>query len=288
MPEIDLHTHSTASDGTYTPTELVELAVKTELKAMALTDHDTTGGLDEALEAARNTQLELIPGCELSVIYPGTMHIVGLWVKPDAPVLNKALKELRDKRHNRNRIIVDKLASLGIDITYDEVRDLAGEASVGRPHLARVLIDKKVVGTMQQAFDKYLGPTGRAYVPKDKLTPEKAIELLKREQATVILAHPFSLNLDEKTLRRELQRLKSIGLDGMEVYYSEHGPERIKRYKKICEEFDLLISGGSDFHGSVKPYIRLGYGKGNLNIPCSLLEAMKKQRREQGLPVPNA
>jgi hypothetical protein len=288
MPEIDLHSHSTASDGTYSPSELVDLAVKKGLRALALTDHDTTGGLNEALNAARGTGLELIPGCELSVVYPGTMHIVGLWVSFEAPVLNKALKDLRDKRHNRNKIIVEKLASLGIDITYDEVRELAGEASVGRPHLARILVQKQAVDTVQQAFDKYLGPEGRAYVPKEKLTPEKAIELLKEEQATVILAHPVTLGLDEKTLRRELSRLKQVGLDGMEVYYSEHSPELTQTYKKICKELDLLPSGGSDFHASVKPDIQLGTGRGNLDIPYTLLEAIKDKRREQGLPVSHA
>lgn len=288
MPEVDLHSHSTASDGTYSPSELVDLAVQKGLRALALTDHDTTGGLKEALDAARGTDLELIPGCELSVVYSGTMHIVGLWVSYEAPVLNKALKDLRDKRHNRNKIIVEKLASLGIDITYDEVRELAGEASVGRPHLARILVQKQAVDTVQQAFDKYLGPEGRAYVPKEKLTPERAIELLKEEQATVILAHPVTLGLDEKTLRREVSRLKQVGLDGMEVYYSEHSPELIQTYKKICKELDLLPSGGSDFHGSVKPDIQLGSGRGNLDIPYTLLEAIKDKRREQGLPVSHA
>ncbi|MFP4167912.1 MAG: PHP domain-containing protein [Desulfonatronovibrionaceae bacterium] len=285
MPEIDLHTHSTASDGTYSPKELVELAIRKGLRALALTDHDTTAGLNTALNAARKGGLEFVPGCELSVVYPGTMHIVGLWIPPRAPILNKALNDLREKRHNRNQIIVDKLASLGIDITYDEVRELAGEASVGRPHLARVLVQKQAVDTVQQAFDDFLGPKGQAYVPKEKLTPEKGIELLKKEGATVILAHPITLDLDKKTLRRELTRLKQVGLDGMEVYYSEHPPKHTEMYRGLCQELDLLPSGGSDFHGAVKPDIHLGIGRGNLDIPYSLLETMKKRRREQGLPV---
>ncbi len=286
MSEIDLHTHSTASDGTYSPADLVRLAEKKGLRALALTDHDTSGGLAEALQTSRDTSVELIPGCELSVVYPGTMHIVGLWIQPEAPVLNQALQDLREKRHNRNRIIVDKLAGQGIDITYEEVRELAGDASVGRPHLARILLEKKAVDSVQQAFDHFLGPGGSAYVPKEKLTPEKAIELLKKEQATVILAHPITLELNEKTLRREVARLKQIGLDGMEVFYSEHSPGEMQVYQKICEDYGLLVSGGSDFHGKVKPDISLGSGKGNLDIPYSILQKIKDHRTAQGLPTP--
>ena len=284
MSEIDLHTHSTASDGTLSPFELVQLAKKQGLKAIALTDHDTIRGLDDALQAGKKFGLEVIPGCELSVEYPGgTMHILGLWVRPDAVQLNAALKSLRDKRNQRNELIIARLRDLGIDITYAEVKEVAGEGSVGRPHLARVLMNKKIVSSIQQAFDEYLGPDGKAYIPKQKLSPEEAISLLKKEQATVFLAHPFSLNLEVSDLKEKLVQLKQFGLDGVEAFYSEHTSEQTAAYLDLCQELDFLISGGSDFHGDNKPHIALGKGRGNLEIPYSLLEKIKASRQEQGL-----
>ncbi len=283
MSQIDLHTHSTASDGTYTPFELVRLARNSGLKAIALTDHDTTGGLESALQAARDLDIEVIPGCELSVENKGQMHILGLWVKPDAPALNNSLLELRAKRNARNAIMIDKLRKHGVDITIEDIQALAGDAAIGRPHISRVLINRNVVTSVQEAFDKYLGPDGKAYVPKEKFNPEKAVSILKDEEATVILAHPFSLNLDEDELRRELVRLKDFGLDGVEVFYPEHTREQTSIYSSLCRELDLLQSGGSDFHGSVKPYIRLGKGRGKLNLPYSLVQTMKEKRKQLGL-----
>ncbi len=283
MSQIDLHTHSTASDGTYTPFELVRLAKNIGLKAIALTDHDTTGGLNEALSAAREMNMEVIPGCELSVEYNGLMHILGLWIKSEAPALNKSLQELRSKRNDRNEIIVEKLRAQGIEINYDEIKALAGDAAIGRPHICRVLMNKGAVSSIQEAFEKYLGPGGKAYVPKEKFNPEKAISILKNEQATVILAHPFSLKFNEDELRGELIRLKEMGLDGVEVFYPEHTKEQTSLYSSLCAELDLLPSGGSDFHGSIKSYIKLGKGRGKLNLPYSLVESMKNKRKERGL-----
>ncbi|RQD58421.1 MAG: PHP domain-containing protein [Desulfonatronovibrio sp. MSAO_Bac4] len=283
MSQVDLHTHSTASDGTYTPFELVRHAKNKGLKAIALTDHDTTGGLAEAMKSGTDLSMEVIPGCELSVEYDGLMHILGLWVNPDAPVLSASLKELRDKRNNRNEIMIKMLQDQGIDISFEEVKKLAGDASIGRPHISRILMNKGVISSIQEAFDKYIGPTGTAYVPKEKFSPEKAIAMLKEENATVILAHPFSLKLDSNTLKKELVRFKDLGLDGVEVYYPEHTKEQTRAYEDMCNELGLLLSGGSDFHGSVKPHIKLGKGRGKLSIPYSIVETMKKSRAEQGL-----
>lgn len=285
MTQIDLHTHSNASDGTYTPYELVRLARNIGLKAIALTDHDTTGGLREALDTGREMDTEVIPGCELSVQYKGQMHILGLWIRPHAPALNASLLELRNKRNARNEIIVEKLNTQGVDITLEEIRTLAGEASIGRPHICRVLMNKGAVSSVQEAFDRFLGPHGSAYVPKEKFNPEKAISILKDEQATVVLAHPFSMMLDEKNLQKELTRLKDLGLDGVEVFYPEHTRQQTELYLSLCQKLDLLPSGGSDFHGTVKPHIKLGKGRGKLNLPYSLLESMKNKRAEQGLWV---
>ena len=285
MDYIDLHVHTTASDGTMTPTEVVKLAKEIGLKAIAVTDHDTTKGLREAVSAGETYQIEVIPGCELSVEYPkGQMHIVGLWLPVEPKYVNRELEYLREKRHSRNQKIIEKLNKIGISITYEEVLDIVEPGStVGRPHIARVLVKKNIVKDVNEAFIKYIGPGGKAYVPKTKFSPEKAISILKKEGATVILAHPFSLNLDTQELKKELIRLKDHGLDGMEVYYSEHTPFQVQCYINLCEELNLLVSGGSDFHGTVKKDISLGTGKGNLKIPYVLLERMKEYRRKRGL-----
>ncbi|MFW6415445.1 MAG: PHP domain-containing protein [Thermodesulfobacteriota bacterium] len=284
MSEIDLHTHSTASDGTFSPAELIREAQDSGLKAVALTDHDTTKGLQEIIRAGKNADVEAIPGCELSVNYPtGQMHIVGLWLPEHPEHVQSQLQYLRDRRHSRNERILQKLQAIGIQMDYSEVKELAGDASIGRPHIARLLMEKNYVPTVQEAFDKYIGPGGQAYVPKDKLDPEQAIEVLKQEGATVILAHPYSLEISYQELRSEVQRLQGLGLDGMEVYYTEHTREQTREYLQICRELGLLASGGSDFHGSVKPDVKLGSGKGNLDIPYSLLQEMKEYRKRSGL-----
>ena len=286
MPDIDLHTHSTASDGTFSPAELIAEAKRAGLSALALTDHDTTNGLEEAMDAGRRLELEVIPGCELSVDYPkGQMHIVGLWLPVKPKILTEKLIYLRERRHSRNERIIQALQGAGIDIDYQDVKDLAGEASIGRPHIARILMDKGAVKDIQQAFDIYIGPQGKAYVPKDKLTPEVAIDILNREGATVILAHPFTLEISESQLRRELVRLKELGLHALEAHYPEHTPGQTTLYLQLCREYDLLVSGGSDFHGSVKPDILLGRGRSNLSLPYDLVQAMKDRRQQQGLWV---
>ncbi len=286
MSEIDLHTHSTASDGTLSPKDLVWEAKRCGLKAIALTDHDTTSGLKEAKEAGKEFNIEVIAGCELSVEYPyGQMHILGLWLPVEPKKLESYLQFLRDKRHYRNKEILKKLQRLNIPIDYEEVKKVAKGESIGRPHIATVLVNKKIVSSVQEAFDKYIGPKGLAYVPKVKLKPKEAIEILKDEGATVILAHPFSLNLDPQDLKKELYTLKDWGLDGIEAYYSEHTKEQTELYLKLAKELKLVISGGSDFHGKVKKDIKLGVGKGNLNLPYTIVEKLKAFRCERGLPV---
>ena len=286
MPEIDLHSHSTASDGTFTPTDLVRHARDLGLKAIALTDHDTTNGLAEAMEAGKRFGVEVIPGCELSLVFEtGFMHLLGLWVPVDAPLLNGVLKDLREKRGTRNLRVIQKLNEQGIDITYKEVLDLAGDATVGRPHFARILMQKGVVSSITEAFALYLGTKGSAYIPKDKLTPEQAFDILKKEQATIVLAHPYSLELSGEAEVQAIQRLARLGMDGLEAYYSLHSPVQTKKYLDLCARFDLLPSSASDFHGTVKPGIELGTGKGNLHGSYALLQAFKNRRIQQGLPV---
>lgn len=282
MSQIDLHTHTTASDGTLNPADLVREAASIGLWAVAITDHDTVGGLSQALQAGRETGVEVIPGCELSIDFPtGQMHILGLFL-PDPPTgLKATLQDLQDRRNNRNDRILARLREAGVDVDLQEIQELAGEASIGRPHIARVLLQKGVVESIDQAFREYIGPGGAAYIPKDKLEPEKAIRILKQEGATVILAHPYSLELDTPELRELLSRLKEQGLDGMEALYTDHTPEQTRTYLQLCQEYDLLVSGGSDFHGSVKEGVELGTGRGNLDLPYSLVRRMRRARGEE-------
>lgn len=287
MRLIDLHTHSTASDGTLSPTELVRHARDEGLAAIALTDHDTIKGLDEAEEAGREYGVEVIRGCELSLESPvgaGWLHMVALWVPEDASELQAAFDWLIEGRATRNHEIVEKLRSQGINITYEAVAARA-DGTIGRPHFAQELLSLGVVSSIGEAFNVWIGDHGRAYVPKRKLTPEKALTLLNDIGATSILAHPFALELKNDALEDLIVKLKGLGLDGIEVVYSEHTEAQTKAYWDIAERNNLLISGGSDFHGSVKPHINLGTGKGKLRIPYELLEAMKERRRGRGLPV---
>lgn len=287
MPDIvDLHTHSTASDGTMAPSELIAHAAERGLSAIALTDHDTVAGLDEAAAAGREHGVEVIRGIELSVVHTkGELHILGLWLPEDASAITDTLDELVRYRHNRNHIIIEKLNEAGVAITYDEVCAVAGEGSVGRPHIAQVLMEKGAASSVQDAFNRYLGPQGCAYAPKKILTPEAAIRLLSGVGATVILAHPGIYGLRGIPLREQVETFRPFGLDGIECHYSEHSAGLTGEYLSICREMDLAVSGGSDFHGTVKPNIRLGTGKGNLAIPYSVVDALKERRRMKGQPV---
>lgn len=284
---IDLHTHTTASDGTMSPTELVKLAKDVGLDAIAITDHDTLGGVPEALEAGKKYGVEVIPGTELSLESPegaGWIHLVALWVPEEADELQKALDWVIEGRANRNHEIVEKLRTLGINTTYDRIAARA-KGTIGRPHFAQELLSLGVVSSIDEAFKVWLGDDGRAYVPKRKLTPEQTFPILQNIGATSILAHPFAMYLNHKETERVVKDLRDLGLDGMEVLYSEHSEADTKAYGEMADRLGLLWSGGSDFHGSVKPKIALGKGKGALHVPTKLLETMKAHRRAKGLPV---
>lgn len=287
MRRIDLHTHSTASDGCLPPTELVERAAGLGLAALALTDHDTVAGLDEARAAAARTGVEFVAGCELSVLWPvGFLHLLGLFLPERPGRLLAALDHLMDRRHDRNRRIVDKLNALGLDLAYAEVEAIAGGGSVGRPHLALAMQARGYVASVEQAFEQYLGRRGRAFVPKDQFTAEKALALLREEGATPVLAHPFSLRATGRVLENKVRKLKDLGLDGLECLYPEHSPDQTREYLRLAEKLDLAVTGGSDFHGAaVKPDIELGVGGGSLELPYALLDSLRERRARQGLPT---
>ncbi len=285
MPGIDLHTHSTASDGTLTPTELIIAAKEAGLVALALTDHDTINGLPEAVRAGEKHGIEVIPGCELSVQSDvGVLHIVGLWVDPYSAFLQDTFEAVIKKRATRNIDMIKKLQDIGIDITMEEVLEKAA-GTVGRPHIAKILLEKKYVHSFDEAFDKYLGKKGKGYIPKNSLPPEKALHLLKSTNATSILAHPFLLSKDEAVLDIKVKELKDLGLDGIEIYYNSHTPEMMAVCKRLARKYDLVASGGSDFHGDVKPEIKLGRGSGKMFVHDSVLDDLKSLRQSKGLEI---
>lgn len=285
MRFIDLHTHSQASDGTDSPAQLVAGAAAAGLAAVALTDHDTLSGLDEAEAAAQRHGIEFLRGCELSTRTEyGEMHILGLWLPRQADALEQRLADIRHKRDNRNAHILEKLAALGIAISMDELQHEARGESVGRPHIAALLVKKGAVPDMETAFREYLGNGGRAYLPKEVLEPEEAVRLMAGLGATVSLAHPCLKPLPSDWLEAFLLRLKACGLSAVEAYHSEHSDAAIRTCVDLARRLDLGLSGGSDYHGRNKPRIRLGTGYGGLRVPLDILEDLKARRRQQGLP----
>ena len=289
MRLIDLHCHSTASDGSDAPVELVRKAVDADLAALAVTDHDSLAGLDEAQQAAEGTKLELIHGCEISARGEGgEMHILGLWVPQDHPNLSAfedALRELRDHRAARNQIMVERLRKQGCSLIYDDVLAEAKGDSVGRPHIARVLMRKGYARTAQEVFTRYLGSKGSAFEPKKVLQPEEAVELLLSVGATAAFAHPKLIRASDAWLGAMSVRLKACGLSAIEAYHSEHSEADTRFCLALAAKHSLVLCGGSDYHGKLKPDIALGRGRGILHVSESLLNQLKEQRREQGLPV---
>jgi len=275
MTLIDLHTHSRASDGSCIPSELVALAAQAGLSAVALTDHDTLAGLAEARKAGARYGLEVVPGVELSVADGvRSIHIVGLFLPDREGPLSEALTTLRAKRHDRNRQILAKLKQLGIPVEYEAVTALA-QGAVGRPHIAQVLLSMGAVGSFKEAFSRYLGNHGQAYVPKAKLELARAMELLHAEGALVILAHPYMLGQSGRSLIDTVTRYRDLGLDGIEVFYTEHSQAQTLEYLALAKRLDLALSGGSDFHGTAKPGVELGRGRGHLRVDGSILEGLK-------------
>ncbi|MGQ0554881.1 MAG: PHP domain-containing protein [Nitrospiraceae bacterium] len=277
MSRLDLHLHTIHSDGSCTPTEVVNRAHQAGVTALAITDHDIMTGVVEAMEAGQQCGIEIIPGVEISSL-SGTseLHILGYFLDRQDPDLLARLKTLRDGRHLRNPQIIERLQTLGIDITYDEVRALAGSDSVGRPHIARALMDKRVVASAKEAFDRFLANGKPAYVPRELPSPAEAIHWIKAARGLAVLAHPTWVKVAEQPLIDLVRQLKADGLDGVEVYYSTHAARQTREYLSLAQQLGLLVTGGSDFHGLTKPEIEVGIGKGTLHIPTSLLPKMKE------------
>jgi 3',5'-nucleoside bisphosphate phosphatase len=276
MSRLDLHLHTVHSDGSLTPREVIALAHKAGVTALSITDHDITTAIPEATTAGHSFGIEVIPGVEISSLSgESEIHVLGYFLNWRDPHLNERLTALRESRHRRNPLIIEKLQGLGIDITYEEVRALAGTDSVGRPHIARVLMNKHVVTSAKEAFDRFLAYGKPAYTPRELPSPAEAIAWIKAAKGLAVLAHPTWVKNTEGTLTDLLRQLKADGLDGVEVHYSTHTPRQTREYLSLAKQVNLLVTGGSDFHGLTKPDIDVGIGKGTLHVPDSLLSRLK-------------
>ncbi|MCR5813407.1 MAG: PHP domain-containing protein [Desulfovibrio sp.] len=283
MRRIDLHTHTSFSDGTDQPEELVQKARAAGLAAIAVTDHDTCEGLEQAVAAGHALGVQVVRACELSTMTErGEMHILGYWLPRNCAPLEALLTRLRAQRALRNERMLEKLCALGCQVNMEEVRRFAGQGTVGRPHIARALLQHGYVQSLAEAFDRYLASGRPAYVPKQVLSPDEVIPCLVRAGATVSLAHPLLHGYPESWLFATIKRLAGIGLDALEAWHSEHKACDVHICQAWAQALGLDLSGGSDYHGRNKPHVQLGTGRNNLQLPWEILEKLLQRRRAQG------
>ncbi|WP_034446760.1 PHP domain-containing protein [Butyrivibrio sp. AE2032] len=280
MRAIDLHTHSNCSDGTLTVKELMDLAHAKNLAAIALTDHDTVDGLDEAISYTKEKypDMELVPGIEFSTVEEGKdVHIVGLYIDHHNESFVSKLTQFIESRTNRNVKMCDKLRKeAGIPITYEELVSSFPGAVITRAHYARFMVERGYVNSRQEVFDKYIGDNCPYYVEREKISPEEAIGYVLEAGGVPVLAHPILYHFSDRKLEALVSRLKNAGLKGIEAIYSTYSPSEERQIKELASKYELLISGGSDFHGANKPKIDLGCGMGKLFLPEDLLEPIRR------------
>jgi predicted metal-dependent phosphoesterase TrpH len=274
---VDLHMHTTASDGTLSPTALVELARQKGLAAIAVTDHDTTAGVAEAVSAGGRLGVEVIPGIEISAMREkGTLHIVGLFIDPDDPALREKCAAMQAERSKRNGRMVRRLGELGMPITLEEVSAKAGGEVLGRPHVAAVMLEKGYVQSFPEAFDKWLAKGQPAYFPKSLFDPRESIQLIHDAGGIAIIAHPSQLKCrSEEELDEAVAELCAAGIDGIETQWSNAAPGEMALAERLAEKHGLARSGGSDFHGSMKPDIQIGAGLGQLRMTYDILNGLR-------------
>lgn len=314
---VDLHVHSVFSDGTLTPTQLVDHAMEMGVSAFALTDHDSTDGIEEAVNYADSLRRkatpkmapgdgvvgskkvlqdgeenpksalqgeackvpEVIPGIELSTDRAGTeVHVVGLFIDQNNPEFRGYLKSFVESRDNRNKKMCDKFLEHGIDVTYEALLERFPNCVLTRAHFARYLMEHGYVKSNQEAFDRYLGSRCPMYVPREKITPKKAVELILTAGGLPIFAHPILCRMSDARLEALVSELKDAGLVGIEAIYSTYATSEERQIRQIAKKYDLLISGGSDFHGANKPKIEMGIGLGKLYVPDDVLAELKQKR----------
>lgn len=272
---VDFHTHSTCSDGTLTPKELVNHAKKSGLSAFALTDHDSVDGIKEAKEEAERIGIEFIPGIEFSAAENTETHIIGLFINPENETLLKTIEKLKGSRKRRMEEICFKLRNLGMDITHDEALEIAGGNFVGRAHIAKLMVEKGYCETIKECFEKYIGLGKPAYAEKNELSAVEAVKAIRAAGGLAFLAHLNQTGYSLEQLEELLLKLKSAGLNGIEGYYPEYTAEQISDYRALAEKLSLCFSGGSDYHAAMKPHIQIGVGTGDLSIPYFVLQNMK-------------
>ncbi len=278
---IDLHIHSTASDGTFSPEHILAQAVDSHIAAIAITDHDTISGSKEAIRIGPPPEVKFLTGVEISVNPPasfpcsGSFHILGYAIDLEHPALNQMLEELQQARKNRNPRILQTLKELGMPLAMDDVMAETGKGQMGRPHIAQAMVARGYVASINEAFDTYLGKGKPAYVDKYRMECDQAIALICNAGGIPVLAHPGLVEpTTDLPFDHLIQILKSMGLKGIEVYYPEHTPESVAEYAAMADQYNLLMTGGTDFHGSLKPDLKMGYGKGDFFVPYALYDKL--------------
>ena len=274
MKRIDLHVHTTASDGTCTPTEVVHLAKEKGLAAIAITDHDTVAGYDEAAKAGEELGIEVVPGIEISTRYLGPVHILGYYLDPDSAGLTEVSSWLVKDRDRRNERIVALMRADGLDVDYERMRERFG-AVIGRPHFAKMLVEMGIAQSINDAFARFVERGQKYYVARNFLPIERSIRLIRESGGVPVMAHPFQYKLNDAQLRELIGLCIKNGLMGMECRYSGYSEEQCRYLLSLAKEYALIPTGGSDFHGSVKPHIALGDGTGDLQVPYRYLTGVK-------------
>lgn len=278
---VDLHVHSNKSDGTFTPSELVTMAIEKNLTALALTDHDTTDGLEELANTAAGKPLAVVPGIELSTEYEGKdIHIVGLFIDPTQSDFRAHLKAFVESRDDRNRKMCANLQEAGIPISYEALQEANPGSVITRAHYGTWLLEHGVVSSVADAFSKYLGDHTPYFVPREKVTPQQAVSLIQKAGGLAILAHPILYRMSRERLDILVRCLKEVGLTGIEAIYATYNSREENQIRQLASKYDLLLSGGSDFHGFAKPKLELGTGYGHLCVPDEVYFSLKKEHEK--------
>lgn len=276
MNRADLHAHTTASDGTFTPSELIAEAVRVRLDVIGITDHDSTEGIAPAIAANRNPALQIIPGIEVNCDVPdGEVHVLGYFKAIPRGTIQDLLLRLREGRYQRARRMADKMAALGMPIAFERIEQLAGGGAIGRPHVARAILEAGYVSTIGEAFERYIGRHGPAYVERLKLTPAEAVRAIRESGGVPVLAHPFAFDAYGaliKSVHPEalVPALVAAGLRGIEAYYFRYPGDAIASLRRMADQYGLILTGGSDFHGTVKP----NQGLGSVFVPWEAVEKL--------------
>ena len=275
MKRIDLHVHTTASDGTASPAEAVRLAREAGLSAIAITDHDTVSGYAEAAEAGEKYGVEVVPGIEISTKYGRAVHILGYYIDPNSDKLAPVLEWVVHDRDERNRKMAELMAADGLPVSYEEMHRRFG-AVIGRPHFAEVLVELGLARDIRDAFDRYVEKGQKYYLPRNFLSIERSVEIIREAGGIPVLAHPFQYKLDDAGLRELIEHCMESGLKGIECRYSGYSTEQSKYLSRLAEEYGLIKTGGSDFHGENKKHISIGTGTGTLEVPYQYLEKLRE------------